>query len=143
MSSPGPSTCKCIGRGVRNFASAVLEQGKTKRRVVWHLRQKFTRNLAMKKHLLSTSIKILAEAQGLWAQCGALVSKRMIPGLMNHGSGEGKNCSVRHFLPFEKQFAKVKPGRRTRPPLVGSALAPRTQEPKKIRQRRGRAVHRG
>ena len=55
----------------------------------------------------------------------------------------GKKCSVRHFLPFAKQFAKVRTGRRIRPPLVGSALALRMQEPKDIGQRRGRVTNSG
>ena len=36
---------------------------------------------------------------------------------------------MRHFLPFAKLFATVSLGRRTRPPLVGSAPALRLQEP--------------
>ena len=50
---------------------------------------------------------------------------------------------VRHFLPFAKQFAKLRPGADTRPPLVGSALAPRMQEPKKFCKRRRLGRNRG
>ena len=38
----------------------------------------------------------------------------------------------RHILPFEKQLKTVKPGRRTRPPPVGSALPLRMQKPTKL-----------
>ena len=39
---------------------------------------------------------------------------------------------MRHFLPFAKLFATMRPGRRTRPPLVGSAPAQRMQEPRNL-----------
>ena len=39
MTSPDPSTHKRIGRGVRNFDSAVLGQREATCRVIWQLRQ--------------------------------------------------------------------------------------------------------
>ena len=45
---------------------------------------------------------------------------------------ERKKISVRHFVPFAKLFATVRPGRRTRPPLVGSAPALRMKEPRNL-----------
>ena len=39
---------------------------------------------------------------------------------------------MRHFLPFAKLFATMRPGRCTRPPLVGSAPALRVQEPRNL-----------
>ena len=39
---------------------------------------------------------------------------------------------MRHFLLFANIFATVRPGRRTRPPLIGSAPALRMQEPRNL-----------
>ena len=64
MSSPDPSTHKCIGRGVRNFGSAVWDRGK-QNAVLSGNNAKFTQNPAMKHHLLSTGNKRLAEASPL------------------------------------------------------------------------------
>ena len=50
---------------------------------------------------------------------------------------------MRHFLPFAKQFAKVRPGRHTRYPLVGSALAPGMQESTKFVSTAAGTVNRG
>ena len=98
---------------------------------------KFTQNPAIKNHLLSTGNKRLAKTSPLdpvWA----LVSRRMIPGPTTHASGQENIFSVRHFLLFAKQVTKVRPARPTCPLLVGSALAPETQESTKFRKRRGR-----
>ena len=56
----------------------------------------------------------------------------MIPGPTIHASGEGNFFSVRNFLPFAKQFATVRPGRRTRLPVVGFPLALKIQEPRNL-----------
>ena len=37
-----------------------------------------------------------------------------------------------HFLPFAKQFVTVRPGRRTRPPLAGYAIALRIHKPRNL-----------
>ena len=39
---------------------------------------------------------------------------------------------MRHFLPFAELFATVRLGRRTRPPLVGSAPALQMQESRNL-----------
>ena len=62
--SPDPSTHKRIGRGVRNFDSAVWDREKKNAAVSGNY-DKFTQNLAMKHHLLSTGNKRLAEASPL------------------------------------------------------------------------------
>ena len=46
-------------------------------------------------------------------------------------------------MPFAQKLAKVKSGRRIRPPLVGSALALRMQKPKNFCQRRDQAASSG
>ena len=60
MSSTHPSTHKRIGRGVLNFASAVGDK-KNQTAVLSGTYDKFTRNPAMKNHLLSSGNKLLAE----------------------------------------------------------------------------------
>ena len=54
------------------------------------------------------------------------------PRANNPCQGRRKTCSVRHFLPFAKLFVTTRPGRRTRPPLVGSAPALRMQKPRNL-----------
>ena len=61
MSSPDPSIHECIGRGVRNFDSAVWDREK-QNAVLSSNYTRFTQNPAMKHHLLSTGNKRLAEA---------------------------------------------------------------------------------
>ena len=50
-------------------------------------------------------------------------------GLRADGPRARNTCQVRHVLSFTQIFATMRPGRRTRPPLVGSAPALRMQEP--------------
>ena len=64
MSSPDPSTHKRIGRGVRNFDSAVWDREKLNA-VLSGNYAKFTQNPAMKHHRLKTGNKRLAEASPL------------------------------------------------------------------------------
>ena len=64
MSSPDPSIHKRIGRGVRNFDSAVCDR-ENQNAVLSGNYAKFTPNLAMKHHLLSAGTKRLAEASPL------------------------------------------------------------------------------
>ena len=64
MSSADPSTHRRIGRGVRNFYSAVWDREK-KHAVLSGNFAKFTQNPGMKHHLLSTGNKRLAEASPL------------------------------------------------------------------------------
>ena len=63
-SSPGPSTHKRVGRGVRNFDSAVWDSEKQSA-VLSGTYVKFTQNPGMKLHLSSTGNKGLAEASPL------------------------------------------------------------------------------
>ena len=56
MSSPDPSTHKRIGRGVRNFDSAVWDREK-QNAVLSGNYAKFTQNPAMKHHRLSAGSK--------------------------------------------------------------------------------------
>ena len=62
--SPDPSAHKRIGRGVRNFDSAVWDREK-QHAVLCGDYAKVTHNTAMKHHLLSTGNKHLAEASPL------------------------------------------------------------------------------
>ena len=64
MSSPDPSTHKRVGRGVRNFDSAVWDREKQSA-VSAGTYAKFTQNPAIKLHLLSTVNKCLAKASPL------------------------------------------------------------------------------
>ena len=130
MSSPSPSTRKRIGRGVRNFDSSV--GGREKRDAVLSgTYVKFTQNPAMNNPLLGSDNKILVESSPLDPVWG--IGLRVDgPRANNPCQGRGKTCSVRHFLPFAKLFATMRPGRRTRPPLVGSAPALRMQEPRNL-----------
>ena len=64
ISSPDPSTHKRIGRGMRNFDSAVWDREK-QNAVLPGNYAKFTQNPAMKHYLLSTGSKRLAEASPL------------------------------------------------------------------------------
>lgn len=50
-------------------------------------------------------------------------------------------CWMLHFLPLAKQIANVRPGQRTRSPLVGFALELQMQGPKKKRHGRDHTVH--
>ena len=50
----------------------------------------------------------------------------------NQCQGRGETCSVGHFLPFAQLFATMRPGRCTRPPLVGSAPAMLVQKPRNL-----------
>ena len=83
------------------------------------------------KHFLSSDNKLLTESSPLDPMWG--ISLRADgPRANNLCQGRGKTRSVRHFLPFSKLFATMRPGRRTWPPLVGSALALRLQEPRNL-----------
>ena len=122
MSLPDPSTHKHIGRGVRNFESAVWDRDK-QNAVLSGNYAKFLQNPAIKHHLLSTGNKRFAEASPLdpvWC-----IELRVDDRQANDArQWRGKNCSRRRFLPSAKQFAKVRPGWPTRPSLAGSALLP-------------------
>ena len=120
MSSPDPSTHKRIGRGVRNFDSADWDREK-QNPVLSGNYAKFTQNPAMKYHLLSIGNKRLAEASPpdpVWG-IGLRADDRRAN---DPRQWRGKFCSMRRFLPFAKQFATVRPGWHTRPPLTGSVL---------------------
>ena len=82
-----------------------------------------------KNHLLSSDNKLLAESSPLDPVWG-IGFRADGPGATNPCPGRGNTCSVRHFLPFAKLFATMRPRRRTRPSLVGSvpALRMKNQE---------------
>ena len=130
MSSPEPSTHKRIGRGVCNFDFPVGDREK-QNAVLSGIYVKFSQNPAMKKHLLSSDNKLLAESSpldpvwgiGFWADD---------PRANNPCQWRGTQLSVRLFLPFAKKFATVRPLRRTRPSFVGSPLALQMKEPKSV-----------
>ena len=87
MSSPSPSTSKRIGRGVRNFDSGVGDREK-ENAVLSGTYAEFTQNPAIKKsrfELMTTSFWLNL---ALWTQCGALVSRRMIPRPTTYASEE-------------------------------------------------------
>ena len=69
MSSSDPSTHKRVGRGVRNFDTAVWD-GEKQNAVLSGNYAKFTQNPAMKLHLLSTGNNFLAEASPLNTEWG-------------------------------------------------------------------------
>ena len=127
MLSPSPGTRKRIGRGGRNFDPSVGDREK-QNAVLFGTYAKFTQNPAIKNHLLSSDIKLLAESSPLDPVWGISLTADD-PRVNNPCQWKGKKCSVRQFLPFAKLFATVTPGRRIRLPLVGSAPALRVQEP--------------
>ena len=89
---------------------------------------KFSQNPGIKNNLLSFDNKFLAEFSPLdpvW-DIGLRADD---PRVNNPCQWRAKIRRVRHALPFTKLFVAVRPGRRTRPPLVGSAPAKRPQEP--------------
>ena len=130
MSSPSPSTRKRIGRGVRNFDSGVGDRQK-QNAVFSGTYAKFTQNPAIKNHLLKADNKLLAESSRLKPVWGIGLRAHDLRA-NNPCQWRGKTSSVRHFLLFAELFATVRPGRRTRPPLVGSAPALRMQEPRNL-----------
>ena len=130
MSSPSPSTRKRIGRGVRNFDSDVGDRQK-QNTVLSGTYANFTQNPAIKKHLLSSDNKLLAESSPLDPVWG-IGLRADDPSANDPCRWKEKYCSVRHFLPFAKLFATVRLGRRTWPPLVGSTPALRMQEPRNL-----------
>ena len=130
MSSTSPSTRKRIGRGVRNFDSGVGDREKQSI-VLSGTHAKFMKKTAMKKRLLSSDNKILAESSPLDPVWG-IGLRADDPRANNPCQWREKKCSVRHFLLFAKLFATVRPGRLTRPPLVSSAPSLRVQEPRNL-----------
>ena len=120
MSSADPSTYKRIGRGVRNFDSAVWDKGK-QTAVLVGTNAKYTQNPAVKNHLLSTGNKRLADASPLDPVWG-IGLRADDPRANDPRQRRGKKCSVRRFSPFGNQFATVRLGWHTRPPLAGSCL---------------------
>ena len=137
MPLPDPSTHKNIGRGVRNFESAVWDREK-QNTVLSGNYVKLSQFPAMKHHRLSTGNERFAEATPLDPVWG--IELRVDDHQANDArQWRGKNCSGRHFLPSAKQFAKVRPGWHTRPSLAGSALLPGILELTKFRHRRSRA----
>ena len=142
MSSPDPSTRKRIGRGVPNLDYAVWDREKQNAvldgNCAEFMHAKFTQNPAMKHHFFSTGNKRLAKASPLgpvW-ETGLRAGD---PRANDPRQWRGNICSMRHFLPLAKQFAKVKPGWHTRPPLAGSTLLPGMLESTKIRPHRSRS----
>ena len=121
MSSPSPTTRERIGRGVRNFDSGVEDREK-QNAVLSGTYGKFTQTPAIKNHILSSDNKLLAESSPLDPVWG-IGLRADGPRAENPCQGRRKTCSARDFLPFAKLFATVRPGRRTRPPLVGYAPA--------------------
>ena len=125
MSSPDPSTHKRIGRGVRNFDSAIGDRERRNARLSGTY-AKFMQNPAMKNHLLSSGNKLLADVSPLDPVWG--IGLRADDPRTNNPCQWRENIfSVRHFLPFAEKVATVRPGRRTRPSFVDSALVLRLQ----------------
>ena len=85
----------------------------------------------MKNQRMNSNNKRLAESSPLDPVWG-IGLRADDPRANNPCRWRGKNYSVRHFLPFAKQFATVRPGRCTRPPLVVSTPALRMQEPRNL-----------
>ena len=112
----------------------VLGTGRSKTPVLSGTYAKFTQNPAIRYHLLSSNNKIQAESSPLdpvWSiglQTGDFRAN-------NPCLWRGQICSVRYLLPFPKIFATVRPGRRTRPHLVGSAPALRMKSPRSLVRR--------
>ena len=111
---------------VPNYSSAVGDRQK-QNAVLSGTCAQFTQNSAMKNHLLSSGNKLLAEANLLDPVWG--VGLQTDNPRTNHPCQWSKTIfSVRNVLPFAKQFATMRPGRRTRCPQVGSASALRMNE---------------
>ena len=124
--SPGSSTHKHIGRRMRNFDSAVGDREK-RNAVLSGTYAKLTQDPAMKNHLLSSGNNLLDYASPLDPVWG-IGFHADDPRANNPWQWGGILLPVRHFLPCAKQFATVRPGRRTRPLLVDSALSLRMEE---------------
>ena len=137
MSSPDPSAHKRIGRGVHNFDSAAWDREK-QNAVLSGNYAEFTQNRAMKHHLLNTGNKRLAEASPLDPVRG-IGLRADDPRANDPRQWRGNIFSVRRFLPVVKQFATVRPGWYTRPPLTGSVLPRGIMESTKFRPCRSRA----
>ena len=130
MSSPNPSLRKRIGRSVRNFDPSVGDR-ETQNPVLSSTYAKFTQNPGIKNNLLSSDNNVLAEFSPLdpvW-DTGLRADD---PRVNNPCQWRAKLRTVRHVLPITKLFAAVRPGRRTRPSLVGSAPALRLQKPSNL-----------
>ena len=132
--SSDPRKHKRAGRGVRNFDTVAWNREK-QHAVLSGNYAKCTQNPAIKVHLLSTGHKRLAEASPLDLE----VSGRTAPALRIHRSEEENPCSVRHSLPFAKQFATARPDRHTWLPLVDSVAPPEILESTKYRLLSSRA----
>ena len=130
MSWPSPSTRKRIGRGVRNLDSGVGDREK-QNAVLSGIYAKFTQNPDINNYLLSSDNKRLAESSPLDPVWGTGVRVDG-PRADNPCQEKGKRCSVRHSLLFAKLFTTMRPGRRTRPPLVCSVHALQMQESRNL-----------
>ena len=137
MSSSDPSTHKRVGRGVRNFGTAVWDREKQNAVLSGNYAQ-FTQNPAMKLHRLSTGNKRLAEASPLDSVWG-IGLRADDPCAKHPHKWRGKIFSVRHSLTFATQFATSRPDRHTRPPLVDSGAPPEMLESTKSRPLNSRA----
>ena len=126
-----------MGRGVRNFDSAVWDRTK-RNAVLAGTYAKFTHNPALKNHLLSTGNKLLAKACPLdpvWD----IGLRAEDPRASEPRQWSGTIFPVWHSLLLTPPFAKVRPGRHTRPPLADSAFPPGMLESTRFRQRHSRA----
>ena len=92
---------------------------------------KFTQNPAINNHLLTSDNELLAESSPLDPVWG-IGLRADDPRANNPCQRRANISSAKHFLPFAKLFATVRPGRRNPPPLVGSAPALRLKEPRNL-----------
>ena len=126
MSSLSPSTRKLIGPGVRNFDSGVGDREK-RNAVSSGTYAKSAQNPAIKKTISSSANKLLAKSSPL-DRVWDIGLRVYVPGPTTLARGE-ENFLGEAISAFAKPFPAMRPGRRTRPPLVGTAPALRTQEP--------------
>ena len=123
MSSSDPSTHKRVGRGVRNFDTAVWDRER-QNAVLSGNYAKFTQNPAMKLHLLSTGNKRLAEASPLDPVSG-IGLRADDPRAKDPHKWRGKNLLGVPLSAVRKAIRDSEAGLpHPRPPLIDSAAPP-------------------
>ena len=134
MSSPDPRVHKRIGRGMRNFETAIWDRFRENAILAGNF-AKFSQNPIMKQHLLTTGTKRLAEASP-FGPVRSIGLRADEPEASNPRRWPGKKSSGKLFWPSATPFAKARPGWQTPHPLISSALRPRPTEFMRFPQRR-------
>ena len=131
MSPSDPSTHKRVGRGVRNFDTAVSDREKPNA-VLSGNDAKFTQNPAMKLHLRALFNKRLAEASTLDPVWG-IGLRADDPRAKDPHKWRGKHLLGEALSAVREAIRDSEAGCHTRPPLVVSAAPPEMLESTKSR----------